>query len=447
MGVLLRVGSVLGVDAVQEVLGRVGAVHHGAVREGDAARQLQHALEEDGVHRDHAVHIPVAGRGPGGHHELGRAGEVGHAVRVARDKGHAHARHQGLADVALLIGGTEDVLVGEQAVVAGEVAQLDVAVRHGEGAAGAGEAARGADLGIALRDHQVGLGLAVRAQHAGEGRGDLARQVRGHGQLVQGRADLLERAGHLVQMGRGQGVDRGRGARDRGGRVGRRLGQGLKGRHVDRALGAHDLGEGRGGQAIGQGDQGLGREVVEHHGQRADAGDVRPVDGHIARRGPERGVRLLAHAGGDLGHLRRRLLGAGGIALLDLVLEGRELLDGDGGVGLHVERAAVEQGAAGRDGHQQDKDHGQDHAPGNMAAVVVMVMVVVTMATPAGRPAVLGQVGETGAAAALGLDRVQIHMRAISHSAFSVCLIRMPFPLCGENPSHIGHPSPNCIGS
>ena len=233
---------------------------------------------------------------------------------------------------------------------------------HREGAPRAGEAARGAQLGVALGHEQVGA-RPVASEELGQpleegpvGREHLARLVQGLGQLVHRVVELVDAEG-------AQRVEVLHGLVERGLDLGHERAVALQDVGVHRAV-RHE----RGGRArrhgVGQGGQDLVDEAAGDVEQGLGARDVAAVDRHEGGEAPQRPLELGAHGGDGRAHV----VGAGphGRAVaglhgrLELADRGREplRLGHEGLSGAHQARPARGE----RDGERhQHAEHGNQH--------------------------------------------------------------------------------------
>lgn len=380
------------VDVAREDLRRVGAVDDGAVARGDAAHQGQDVLHEHRVHGDDAVdrlaHVGLPRLG----HQARGAREVGRAVEVAGADAHVRPE-QG----DLLVGELEgDVALARDG---GEAAQGGLAVLDGDGAPRAGEPARGAGLGVALRDDEVGA-RPVAADDLGDLRDEGAVGVE---QLARLGERLPELVDHVVELRDLEGAER---LQARRGVVDRRLDLGDEAAVLRERGGVHARarqqrvervgGQGRRCRLERAADQGVGDRE-----QLAGALDVAAVAGDVGGQVPDGAVELLPQGVDALPQVGRGLLERRAVAVLDGRLQ---VVDGRGERARPVQGAlhrAVCHGADHGDRRDERDDDAEDDEQGRLAALA--------SGRAAGAAAARGAAGPAGRRAeAVALARVGV---------------------------------------
>ena len=203
-----------------------------------------------------------------------------------------------LAEKRALLVGDVDVDV-EALAQRGRLAQADLAVRDGHGDARARKAARRPQLGVVLRNDEVGA-RTVRAEEPGKARGDLLGGLRS---LIGGREELLGLLDIGVHLRDGAGLDGTctlRAVRNRGRDVREGVDQALDGVHIYLAVG-EQRGHRDAREALRHGHEDLGAHVVRDAGELLRVSHVLANHGQVGCESPEGTARLLVHVGGRRG--------------------------------------------------------------------------------------------------------------------------------------------------
>lgn len=253
----------------------------------------------------------------------------------------------------------------------GEVAERNVPIADRERADRAGEAVGGAQLRGVLRSEHVGAVAVCAEQVSGDGgerRRGLEHIVHAVELLSSGldhRLELLDV--HLGQGVQGVGAPLHHGSRllDRGKKPAQRL-------HIDGAV-ADERVDGGLREGVCQGNEGVGRGVLEHRGDGPHGAHVAADDGKRARERPKRRLQRPVHLGRDVLELLRRGGDGGKILRLDRRLDGVDLGERRGRLGLEAGSRARERGCAGgRENHEH-----ADDAEGYLEASVLVTTVLV----------------------------------------------------------------------
>ena len=401
---LISLGQVLPVHVVLDDLHAVIAVDLGAIRQRDAADQLEKALQHVWVDRNHPVDAPAPVDLPHALRDVARALEVRVDAAIPRPNAVGALHEQGL----FLVRDIRDPRLEDAAVEAVELAKLHLAVVQRHGAPRPHEPARRLNLDVVLRDDNV-RALAIGAEHVGQVRSDLVEPATQRVERVDGIRRLL---GDLVDLGNralGHGVERGGALLDcrRDGAHRRRdLVERL---HVDRAV-AHHAVQAEIARLLGQGHERIAGKVVDRIADCPRVSDILPHHGQKPCDRPEWTVDFALYGSCLALDALCGLLCRSGIALGERRLERGHLGHGGTAVVHDTIRGIGEQTARYQHQDEHDGDHDCHNAPGMALAAMVPVPAVAAASRPSGRPMRVA-VGRTAMAVVLAGTRAGARVR------------------------------------
>ena len=192
--------SHLRVHGVQQRLRGIRTIQYGAVRHSHTACNIKHVLQEQWIDGYHTIHLKAILLGPHGTHDLAGTREIRSEVHIA------DIRAQFVGEQHPLLGGElHHRLAGLGNLrIRDERLQAQMAALHGDHAKRPGQAAGRTGLRIGLRQNQIVarsvIGMAVRAEHAGQQLSYGVQRMHGAVELCTVGLGRVERIGDLVNV-------------------------------------------------------------------------------------------------------------------------------------------------------------------------------------------------------------------------------------------------------